>query len=935
MTNFETIHKVVVDTPGSDISWWNSYESHLLVDGLSETSRRVISEDCEYLVSKCLFPKNLVWPETRYRSGLVMGAVQSGKTASMLGVISKCVDRDVDVIVILAGTITNLWRQTLDRVLTQLPFDSKSILLPDPETFNGQSHGPLTNLYKLPTKPKIRKMLSNRQPIVFVVMKNGDHLYALSDELKKFLYPIFDEYEREFNMLVIDDEADDGSILDSLIEQNQDPVSAQLKQIPRHIVDLWSERHNSEITVNAKLFVNYMAYTATPQANFLQEDTNPLAPNAYVASLRTPFDSGELFPRAITYLEPNGYKNFYSGGEVFYSTFEKNKGLTITNDPDELEPKGHSGLCKCKRIQEATRCYLVSAAIRYLRSDPKKTLSSIVDMKFDSKEEVLSKSPFAHTMLIHPGAEVETHQNAYAQLLSWGGQVNPDDVKLAVNSGVRTLNIRAIEDDIDSSPELWTKWIESFEHTKDLINKRFQNHTESRQFSMKDWSEIKNFILNEIIPYVRISIINSDENSDDRPEFSPINIEDKWKIAPNLLTIFISGNVMSRGITLSGLATSLFMRHSNEPASDTQMQMQRWFGYRGNALDLTRVFMPEDQLSLFTQYHEADTFLRNQIINAMNSNQDVAPSPTILEGINFKATAKIAGVNKIALSPGKNPIVRVVNSLVEIDQNLAVGANLITEDFSYLSVGAKQYGVIRNTPISLIEAAKFLEQLNYSHYQPMPDLITSTRWHSITAQFPENTVKNHLAFPLFNPPKCTNETIQVSPKLCPYNIAAYLRLWDAATSHHLPGFVSTDNPDQPWRTVDLSLKDSQKPKFWVGIRFGNGPTYGKNIQVNGKGFPVDIPLMIRDTVHSGYINNAWGTRNQGEEGYRGDQYFDFHHHGELLDSSQTNSHATEPRPPGAPGLILLHIIHRQNASPVLGVGICIPQGGPDQIASRK
>ncbi len=37
---------------------------------------------------------------------------------------------------------------------------------------------------------------------------------------------------------------------------------------------------------------------------------------------------------------------------------------------------------------------------------------------------------------------------------------------------------------------------------------------------------------------------------------------------------------------------------------DTQMQMQRWFGYRGAYLELCRVFLPAPQLELFRAYHD-------------------------------------------------------------------------------------------------------------------------------------------------------------------------------------------------------------------------------------------------------------------------------------------------------------------------------------------
>jgi hypothetical protein len=56
---------------------------------------------------------------------------------------------------------------------------------------------------------------------------------------------------------------------------------------------------------------------------------------------------------------------------------------------------------------------------------------------------------------------------------------------------------------------------------------------------------------------------------------------------------------MARGLTLEGMTTALFQRSSANPLADTQMQMQRWFGYRGSYIELCRVFASSDQLSLF------------------------------------------------------------------------------------------------------------------------------------------------------------------------------------------------------------------------------------------------------------------------------------------------------------------------------------------------
>lgn len=53
--------------------------------------------------------------------------------------------------------------------------------------------------------------------------------------------------------------------------------------------------------------------------------------------------------------------------------------------------------------------------------------------------------------------------------------------------------------------------------------------------------------------------------------------------------IAVGGDVLSRGLTLDGLVTSYFYR--NVRASDTLLQMARWFGYRDGYQDLCRVWI--------------------------------------------------------------------------------------------------------------------------------------------------------------------------------------------------------------------------------------------------------------------------------------------------------------------------------------------------------
>jgi hypothetical protein len=223
-----------------------------------------------------------------------MGSVQSGKTASMLGVSALAIDNGIDIIVVLAGTRLSLWRQTYERLVQQLDSGEdnaqkikRRLLCPPPGIAMSEQTLPLTTTYRLPPA-QVRQRLSQGKPLIIVAMKQTDHLHALAASLRANVFSAVKELGRTVQMLVLDDEADDGSILDTIVESSQDPIYGRLKQIPRAIANLWDPPQGSP----ENLFSTYIAYTATPQANLLQEDHNPLAPRDFLISLRTPLDVG-------------------------------------------------------------------------------------------------------------------------------------------------------------------------------------------------------------------------------------------------------------------------------------------------------------------------------------------------------------------------------------------------------------------------------------------------------------------------------------------------------------------------------------------------------------------------------------------------------------------------------------------------------------------
>lgn len=946
-------HVTLAHPEPPNTGWWNRYLESLTDSGMTSTSLDVLAADCRYILKNGILgsadPTNDAETATRHRSGLVMGAVQSGKTASMLGITAMALDAKIDIVILLSGTRVALWRQTFDRLVKQLNPSSRDHLFPCPALIeDGNSR--ISDWYQMHSA-RARRALNDQEPIVMVVMKHGQHLSAVARMLHDRIYPQITNLNRDIRLLILDDEADDGSILDANVENELDPAWDVLKQIPRHIVDLWSRREEAPATANARLFSTYVAYTATPQANFLQTDVNPLAPNDFVAALRTPFETGEVEPRSTNYREPAGLSRYYTGGETFYRKLsaslmvteeDSNRSPTTTRshdldgapDSEDSEPDSDS---RRSWIGAATRAYLIAGAIRLMRDPHGRRLHGLQEIAFPSSAQVRAACPKPHTMLFHPSASVEDQFTAKAELLAWAHDVNFEEAMTLAAAGCRTLSVDALAADMDTDPARWTHWIESYRMSARAVAGEF-NLASSPLIpnTMEAWSELRNFLLTEVIPFVEISVVNSDAAADDRPQFDPYKVGESWYAPRDLLTIFISGNVMARGLTLEGLTTTLFLRHANDPAADTQMQMQRWFGYRGEFIDLCRIFLPQRQAELFAQYDRNDEALRREIIDAMNCSPDQAPTPLVLEGEAFRSTGKLAGVTKLPLSPGAHPFVRLLNPADAPDPN----TGLLAEIFDAPSVDVIAAGTIRGrillNPLPLTQTAELLDRLTYVDYTPDARDQSITRWRSLEGQLGLRDDVDTSLLSLFRGPQ--GEPQQwARGDVCPYQIAAYLRLWAAALDRRAVGLFPTDDGDVPWSALDLETRRAEQPSFYIGWRYGSVQLSRDEIRRAGFGDLPFTPLAMDRAVNGRRLSGTWGSRNPGNapDSYAGDQLFDYHHHG--LTPVPISEEATISwRPRGAPGLVLFHLIRESpNCVPRVAVGVAVPLGGPDHFASRS
>jgi len=78
-----------------------------------------------------------------------------------------------------------------------------------------------------------------------------------------------------------------------------------------------------------------------------------------------------------------------------------------------------------------------------------------------------------------------------------------------------------------------------------------------------------------------------------------------------LRVVAVGGNSLSRGLTLEGLTTSYFYRHSQ--MYDTLLQMGRWFGYRDGYEDLCRLWLSEETQGYYAYIAQAADELRGEV----------------------------------------------------------------------------------------------------------------------------------------------------------------------------------------------------------------------------------------------------------------------------------------------------------------------------------
>ncbi|MGY4505788.1 hypothetical protein ACVWYH_009745 [Bradyrhizobium sp. GM24.11] len=514
--------------------YWRAYRQYLAsVGGWKQEALLALDASTRSVIERLSNPSR----ESAFQSkGLVVGYVQSGKTANFTGVVARAVDAGYRLIVILAGTTELLRKQTqrrLDKEMIGQEFLDQDYE-DDRELESFISHGtrpgqlgyfdwqrltgPEYDYQSLKRgidalefeKANPRKAfhapenLRSAKARLIVIKKNSVVMNKVLEDLGRVKVRLED-----IPTLVIDDESDQASLNTRPADKTRPAVNGSIVQLLRTLPR-----------------AQYVGYTATPFANVFVDPAQPedIFPKDFLLSL----------PR------PPGYM----GVSDFYDLDRQ-----PPYDPKDLSSKRSCFVRPVKgddlklpeNLTKAVDSFILTGAIKLYRIAQGVPVRGI-----------------HHTMLMHLSSrkgEHEQHVTMINQLLN----------RADYRSGA------------------------ALDRLEGLYRSDFSPVTKARAPELQLPSKFS-----VVVPYIaetlarlseggkRVLMVNSDEDAD-TPDFDEARV---WKI-------IVGGTKLSRGYTVEGLTVSYYRRSAR--TADTLMQMGRWFGFRQGYADLVRLFIGSEE----------------------------------------------------------------------------------------------------------------------------------------------------------------------------------------------------------------------------------------------------------------------------------------------------------------------------------------------------
>lgn len=561
--------------------YWPHYRDHLLKQpGWSGESVAALDDATNQVVQRLSDPSS----DDSYQSkGLVVGYVQSGKTANFAGVIAKAIDAGYRLVIVMTGTIELLRSQTQRRLDRELVGQENLTRGLDPEsaeefdyaddpdwqagrfishgaTFHQQGYPAIERLtflnddyqrlkqgltrmnFPLVDRSKRFYEPENLMPAdarIAIVKKNKTVLAKLAKDLK----PLRDKLA-DIPALIIDDESD----LASVNTKNPEKTSERTA-INKAISDLLGQLPRAQLVM----------YTATPFANFFVD----------------PDDNEDVFPRnfIISLDRPPNYMGVADFHDIDWNTEDPKSDPATSNERAYVRKVGPPPDFTDEEALSRRKTEMLNALDSFVLAGAMKVYRAKVD----------GIRVRHHTMMVHEStrnAEQRDQAELIREVWSAAGYHSPQAL-----SRLRKLW------DSDYEPVCRAR------AGKYSVPVSFDELTRPIGEALRRINEMGDPIL----------IINGDADVQRNQQALDFDRNDVWRI-------LVGGAKLSRGFTVEGLTISFYTRKALQ--ADTLMQAGRWFGYRDGYRDLVRLFIrrdPDDALQRVDLYEAFEGLMRDEM----------------------------------------------------------------------------------------------------------------------------------------------------------------------------------------------------------------------------------------------------------------------------------------------------------------------------------
>lgn len=534
--------------------YWRHYSEYLRIHkGWGPEALAELHSATSRVVERFAEPSRAAMTQTK---GLVVGYVQSGKTANFTGVIAKAIDAGYRLIIVMTGT-TNLLREQTQRRLDMELVGKENLLrgadendpasaqdidyLDDEDWIKGKfishevrpSEFGRPDIHRMTTRVRDYRKLQQGIPAleferrdrtkplwneenlytsdarVIVVKKNTSVLRNLVKDLKK----TGDKLE-DIPALIIDDESDQASV------NTTDPKKWEAEQKDRTAI-------NQHLSNLLKMLprLQYVGYTATPFANVFVD----------------PSDNGDIFPKdyLISLKRPLGYMGAEDFHDLDGTVPEAEK--TFANSKEKAHVRLLEGEDEASEIRSALDSFVLAGAIKLYRM-------ARGDHEFKH-----------HTMLVH-----ETMRTAVQK-------TRADSIKELWNSAGYLTG--------SGQGRLKSLFETDFQPVSGALGLGYDMPA--------NYDEIAAYVPEAVRKIARngnpVLVVNSDK--DIEQEELDFDKRPVWRV-------LVGGNKLARGFTVEGITVTYYSR--NVGHAEALMQMGRWFGFRPGYRDLVRLFITED-----------------------------------------------------------------------------------------------------------------------------------------------------------------------------------------------------------------------------------------------------------------------------------------------------------------------------------------------------